>query len=242
VFAYAKQYGFRLSLPATKEADGRGLYWDTVLHRFQHFLQSSVSPLPVWWEKGATEWSNPPVSAQGICFQGYFQSSRYFADPQIQKELRYLFSPSPSMLRHIGSRYRELLEIRDRVVVVHARRTDYLKAAEVHGPLDVEYYKRALSNITVQNPHFVLASDDPLFWLEVIPHLQGDFTILSDATDVETFALLSRFRQFILANSTFSWWCAWIAQAERVIVPAQWFGPKGPGKYEDIYEKTWIRI
>jgi hypothetical protein len=82
--------------------------------------------------------------------------------------------------------------------------------------------------------------------MEVIPHVPelqtNPFHILAGEDDVHTLVLLMHFKYFIIANSTFSWWAAWLSQAERVYAPAHWFGPKGPQQYEDIYDPSWIRI
>jgi hypothetical protein len=86
-----------------------------------------------------------------------------------------------------------------------------------------------------------------------IPALQTyEFRFLNDEGDVGTLVLLQQFRTFIVANSTFSWWAAWLAEGQgsrgsaeeskTVIAPSRWFGPAATQKYEDIYEPNWIRI
>ena len=163
-----------------------------------------------------------------------------------------LFRPSAAILADVRARYADVLAMRDRVVVVHARRTDYLKSQhniDFHGPLGTEYYCQALQRITedVKDPVFLLCSDDPTYWMTIlsdVPALQTHpFHILNESSEVATLALLQQFSHFVLANSTFSWWAAWLSESpQRVIAPAKWFGPKGPQHYEDIYEAAWIRI
>lgn len=245
-FAYARQHGYRLMLGVNKEvADSRPtLYWDSVFHRFQHFLSASqeMQRLPVWSEKAATTYTPLPASNSGLCLRGYFQSPRYFAE--VAPLLRDMFRPSASTLTRIRTRFNNLLAVRDRVVVVHACRGDY-------GPLPVTYYAAAMSEVQtrVQNPHYLLTSDDPLFWIEALPHVpalqEHTFDILAptEISDVECLALLQQFRNFILANSTFSWWAAFLAGPEAsVIAPAAWFGPTGPRQWEDIYVDGWQRM
>ncbi len=245
-WAHARRTGSRLSLLNKKEADGRPMYWDTVLHRFQH-LRGSVQSGPSWWEPAATVYAPPPTPPSvGLQMRGYFQSPKYFAD--YADELRSLFQPSVDILTTLNSKYKILLEHRDRVVVVHARRGDYCTtdaAIEHHGPLPVSYYAKAMEQFP-KNSLFVLVSDEPLWWMEGLPQLprlhSAEFHILMESDEVLTFALLQQFQKFILANSSFSWWAAWMADAKTVIAPARWFGPSGPSSYEDIYCSHWKRI
>ena len=98
----------------------------------------------------------------------------------------------------------------------------------------------------VENPFFLLVCEEPMWFLEVIedlPALQAHpFQILVESDEVVTMGLLQQFQHFILANSSFSWWFAWLADARHVIAPAAWFGPAGPKRWEDIYCKGWLRM
>jgi hypothetical protein len=146
--------------------------------------------------------------------------------------------------------YPALLRIAHRVIVIHARRTDYVTHAAFHGPLPMSYYQKAVDQIlpTVEDPFFLLCGDDPTFWstlatdlpaVHAHPHL-----VLQKESDIRTFALLLHFRHFILSNSTFMWWVAWMANQvapTTVIAPRQWFGPSGLPDWEDIYEPHWKR-
>lgn len=255
VFAHAKQHGVNPVLLRRKLAeDGREMYWDSVLHRWQHML---VDTLPAGLqrhdERSSTEYTPIPAPPQqGQYVEGYLQSSKYFGNAATRKEIQLLTRPSARELLRIQHKYKDLLETRDRVVVVHARRTDYLKSQhniDFHGPLTTAYYNSALALIQtkIKDPIYLLVSDDPMYWVQSmaeIPALQtNEFRFLNDEGDVGTLALLQQFRTFVLANSTFSWWAAWLAEGPKtVIAPSRWFGPAATQRYEDIYEPDWIRI
>jgi hypothetical protein len=239
-------------LPKYKESDdGRSTYWDSVLHRWAHFVTTdTVFGTRHHFEKSATEYTPIPVDTNdALIVHGYFQSPKYFqahAD-----EIRMLMSPSAEMFMRTRQKYVDMLEARDRVVVVHARRTDYLKSPHhiaVHGPLGVAYYREALDRMCrrIVDPIFLLVSDDPVFWIEILSEvpslMEHTFRLVSHETDVETLALLQQFRHFVIANSTFSWWAAFLSGSNSVIAPAKWFGPEGPSNYEDIYCEGWERI
>ncbi len=243
-WAHARRTGARLRLQTEKAVpDGRPMYWDSVLHRFQHLL-GPVPVMPHWWEPAATVYGQPPIPpAVGLQLRGYLQSPRYFVE--YAEEIRTLFRPSVAALRDIETRHVDLIRQKDRVVVVHARRGDYCLAADHHGPLTVAYYSEAMKRFPPDSI-FLLVSDEPMWWIEAIAEIselqQSTFHILMETDEVATFTLLQQFRQFIIANSSFSWWAAWMASAFRVVAPAQWFGPAGPRQWEDLYVPEWERV
>ena len=109
-------------------------------------------------------------------------------------------------------------------------------------------YKEAINRIVkkVNNPIFILSSDDNKFWDEIRDDISETrkytYMILNNETDINTFILFQQFNNFIMSNSTFIWWIVWLANAKNVIVPSKWFGPSGPKDYNDIYEDNWERI
>ncbi|MEI7670047.1 MAG: alpha-1,2-fucosyltransferase, partial [Pseudomonadota bacterium] len=254
-YAYAKNNNAKLLvLKNKKQDDGRSLYWDTILYRFQNFLVDTIpEKLEQWVEPGATEFGIiPPLTNKGLYLSGYLQSPKYFRDNVVQQELKHLFKPSPQVLDIIQNKYKILLDNKNNVVVVHARRTDYLKnqhMIDFHGPLPIEYYTKAINNISqnIKNPMYLLVSDDPSFWVSVInesKELSNKFIfILDDENDVNTLGLLQQFQYFIIANSIFSWWAAWLSEnTKKVIAPSKWFGPLGHQNYKDIYMPLWELI
>ena len=253
-YAYAKKYGGSLKVEKNKRYnDGRPLYWDSILQHFNKFLVDRIpNNLIQWNEKEATLYTPiPSLSSPGIYLNGYFQSSKYFYDTETENEIKKLFEPTDSMLNVINQKYEHLLSNKDRVIVVHARRTDYLRNQDIinfHGPLSIEYYKKAIKQVSdnIKNPIFLLASDDPTFWNSVInecEELRNNNYILNDENEINTLVLLQQFKYFIIANSTFSWWCAWLSNnPELVIAPSKWFGPTGPQNYQDIYMPSWHKI
>jgi hypothetical protein len=249
-YAYAKQQNGRLQLANHKKVpDGRPMYWDSVLYAFAPFVTDShPGKLSHWREYCETIYSPiPPLPANGLSIFGYLQSSKYFH--AYRDEIRNMMKARPELCKMIQSNYSDIFRIQDRVVIVHARRTDYLDSydrIQVHGPLNDDYYKRAIESMCthVNDPFFVLCSDDSAYWdhlIESIPILKNSMVLMNE-TDVNTFALFQQFSYFIMANSTFSWWGVFLADSKHVICPKTWFGPKGPRNYEDIYESSWQRI
>ena len=99
---------------------------------------------------------------------------------------------------------------------------------------------------TVENPIFLLASDDVQYWNDnaaQIPEFNKEnMHILDGENEIDTLTLLQQFHYYIIANSTFSWWACWLSDAKRTIAPAKWFGPWGIKNYQDIYCSNWEKI
>ena len=252
-YAYAKQHNGQLCLQQHKESDDRRpLYWDTVFAQFSNNLITTIpAEMPRAGEQSATVYTTlPPLTATGMHLLGYFQTPLYF--DHVRDEIASAFRASHDLVDSLRAKHADLLAQTDRIVVVHARRTDYCAdeyAKQVHGPLSIAYYNSAMERMALQVPdtHFLLVADDNNFWKQLIhelPVLQTtSYSILDEPNEVRVLALLQQFRYFIMANSTFSWWAAWLAdEPKQVIAPAQWCGPRGHPVYEDVYETDWCRI
>jgi len=249
-YAYARKMGGTLQIQHILNNGNRPVYWESLLQRVKPYLVSELPQhMESWQEQQCTMYADiGPLPLQGKYLKGYLQTSKYFYNDAIKQEIKELFKPQPELFDTCASRYAYLLNNKDRVVVIHARRTDYLKAAGVHGPLTGAYYCEAVERIMqhVQNPIFLLCSDDQTYWNEIrnnIPHVfEHEHVILDEASDILTFTLLQQFHYFIMANSTFIWWCVWMSTAKHVIAPSKWFGPEGPYPYHDIFEDGWELI
>lgn len=169
--------------------------------------------------------SEPPVY-----LEGYWQNQGYFMD--IAEELRrHLFlpkeAPSPTnaaLARAIRS---------ERTASVHVRRGDYVGlAAGFHGTCSPAYYKAAMERMVTeaQVEHFYLFSDEPE-WVAQNLELRYPHTIVSHNTGLQShwdLWLMKQCRHHIIANSSFSWWGAWLdpRSDKQVIAPARWFQGK----------------
>lgn len=171
-------------------------------------------------------------SADGTLLRGYWQSEKYFSDcaERIGRELE-LAQPLPAAHAALRERMRETAS-----VSLHVRRGDYVTsrtAAAFHGELPMDYYQRAIDRIrdVVAAPSFFIFSDDPAWCREHLDipgcevfHVSAE--LRSDGA--QDLALMRGCRHHIIANSSFSWWGAWLAgvgQPEhgQVIAPRQWF-------------------
>lgn len=262
--AYCKRYGYQLKI-TDKTDSKRKTYWDSFLKNVKEFtisncnnysqgIDSSFAYTEPFFHYAAI----PPLKR---FFSGYFQSKKYFED--FKETVQELLSPPMEIQQSVNIKYAEYLYLKSTTnfVVVHVRRTDYYENDHkigFHVTTNENYYKKAMKTIKdilsppmststtkTCNLKFLIFSDD-IEWCkkqedDLFPK---DECIFIDEPD-ECLALwfMSRFENYILANSSFSWWSTFFSEnAKNVIVPEKWFGNLGPSDYQDIYEPEWIKI
>lgn len=179
---------------------------------------------------------------------GWWQSEKFFAGAadQLRRDLQLrdqLLVESAVCLRGglMGSDY-------DYVVAVHCRRGDYVALAEERKftLLSPEYYKSAMRRFGGR-PLFLFFSDD-IPWCR--KQFDGPSIAFCEETDpLKALAIMSSCDHFIIANSTFSWWGAWLGEKEktRVYAPPHeiWFGPElvlARGQTADIVPARWCML
>lgn len=177
---------------------------------------------------------------------GFWQSERYFSDIRevLLNELQPIAAPS--------ERDSEIMSAMSacNAICVHVRRGDYVSlnsAATYHGVCSLDYYARAIKYITQQtdNPTLFIFSDDPDWTREnlVTDDCPVQYVNHNSAGDAfQDLRMMSRCKHHIIANSSFSWWGAWLSTHpdQIVIAPEQWFLAGRPTP--DLLPSTWIRL
>jgi hypothetical protein len=161
----------------------------------------------------------------------YLQSEKYFLDSSeylrsqltIKKEVSN-YSPTST----------------EKYIAVHIRRQDYLKAKHTHSILPLSYYESAL-NLLPESP-IVVFSDDPN-WVKEQAIFQTEAVTLMQGDAFADFQGIMGATYTVIANSSFSWWAAWLSDAEVVIAPKRWFGWSYPKSAAvDIIPERWISL
>ena len=191
-------------------------------------------------------WPEAPVDDAGTPYLiGYWQSERYFAPiaDTIRREVRVNAAPE-------GRNARLLDEIAaSDAVAIHVRRGDYVSnpaATAYHGLCGLDYYRAAIRRLagSVPRPHCFVFSDD-LDWVRANLDTGHPTTFVGHNTDTpwEDLRLMAACRHFIVANSSFSWWGAWLGEwpGKQVIAPARWFQADHGGEGE-IVPAGWLRM
>ena len=162
---------------------------------------------------------------------GYFQSEKYFK--HIEGEIRKDFTFHQGVIESC----KEILD-KQKYISLHIRRGDYLHLQSFHPVPPIEYYTEALKKLP-DLPVFIF-SDDPE-WCSSISEFDADRFLISESNTADfDMCLMSMCNYHIIANSSFSWWGAWLAQSEKVIAPKEWFGPSlSQHNTSDLYCDGW---
>ncbi len=178
-----------------------------------------------------------------VVLEGYFQSDRYFRKyaEQIRQDLAIPPASDESSLR-LAQQMKGT-----EATSLHIRRGDYVtdKAAQaIYASCSLDYYHQAMEEIPGRNPVFVFSDD--LAWAkanlrDVKPLVFSDDK--SPRLAMADFWLMSLAHHHIVANSTFSWWAAWLADPGKgiTIAPKKWFAD-GTHLDDDIVPSHWLRI
>ena len=189
-----------------------------------------------------------PYASQDLYLMGYWQSFRYFES--IRPELLIEFTPMDSLASHYERYCDQILHTRD-ATMVHIRRGDYVNlpsAAKIHGALDLSYYQAAMKQLVQEKPNaqfFVFSDDIP--WAKAYLPFQERITFIENLPQedavVQELALMRSCQHHIIANSSLSWWGAWLGNnpSQRVLCPTRWLGdPSLP--LDDLLPAQWQRI
>lgn len=184
--------------------------------------------------------AKPPVY-----LDGYWQSYKYFES--IEPQLKQEFSLKNSISRLNLDISEQISSVN--AVSVHIRRGDYVSnkhTNSVHGLCSLDYYRAAIQTITerVENPFFFIFSDD-IAWIKDNLTTNSDTVYVDHNSGKQSYNdmyLMSLCQHHIIANSSFSWWGAWLgANAKKIVIaPKQWF--VNDTVTNDLIPKSWLRL
>jgi len=203
------------------------------LYKTTHFIYS--------WLDYTTE----VYSLEGnIYLQGFWQSEKYFSN--IFDQIKNTFTFKDAVLNIRSKEFAEIIKSKNSVSI-HVRRGDYLNGSLYKGICTKEYYEKAIEKIDsmIDEVSFFWFSDD-INWCKSNFNDDRFYFVDWNSSKDESYNdmfLMSCCRNHIIANSSFSWWGAWLSKDERKIVisPSRWINNK---KYNinDILPTNWICI
>jgi len=180
-----------------------------------------------------------------VYLEGYWASEKYFKDIEniIRREFTFKNPPSEQNQQII----KQISEVNS--VSLHIRRGDYIsdtKTNKTHGICDIDYYNRCIEqiNLKVKCPHFFVFSDD-INWCRNNLKVKSPINYVDHNNSdkaYEDLRLMSFCKHHIIANSSFSWWGAWLAayKGEIVFVPKKWFAKDM--NIEGMIPDNWIKV
>ena len=181
------------------------------------------------------EYSDVKLNRVHTQLTGYYQSPKYF--DHIRDEIINFFSPTEEINSYIEDKYGKI----DDFVSIHIRRGDYTKLSQFHHNLDISYYENAIDYFSGHN--FMVFSDD-IEWCKENFDFSPDSKFIEGEEDYIDLYMMSKCQHNIIANSTFSWWAAYLNtnSNKSVVYPDKWFGPANADKFstQDLFPNDWI--
>ncbi len=208
-------------------------------------LLSTLLRSDVWREVHPFRYDAKILKCKKKCtLIGYFQSEKYFHD--FRSELLEIFTFPDISDHHLLGIYKKILADKSSVSI-HVRRGDYVsnpQANAYHGALPISYYKAAIDHmkLKIDKPNFYIFSDD-ISWIETHFDFLENYTIVDinkGADSYRDIQLMSICRGNIIANSSFSWWAAWLNRNTKkvVVAPKKWVLRQSE-PLDDIIPQEW---
>lgn len=178
-------------------------------------------------------YENPPK--ENIDLLGFFQSDKWFKhiDAEIKKDFTFkpeYFDPASEVRNSFDGE----------VIAIHIRRTDFVTNSN-HVSQDMSYYEEALK-LFPEECEVLIFSDEPK-WCKEQPLFSSDRFLVSDTNDAYIDLCLMTLSDYVvMANSTYSWWGAYLSNAKKIVAPKIWNPDTNPINTTDIYCDNWIKV
>ncbi|MEP7167929.1 MAG: alpha-1,2-fucosyltransferase [Bacteroidota bacterium] len=179
----------------------------------------------------------------GAYFDGYWQTEKYF-NP-VEKIIKEDFRLKNELLNISNDLYESIISSDS--VCLNFRRTDFVNNS-LHGVTDENYYDRSISYIAerIKNPVFFIFSDD-IEWCRQNVKIKYPCIFAGKEHAGRKFdnylRLMTACKNFIIPNSSFGWWAAWLSENQNkiIIAPAKWFNDFD-GDTKDLIPERWIKM
>jgi hypothetical protein len=210
-------------------------YFDNIFRKLKF---SNVIYENIFYSEQNFSYQKIPNVNNNIRLNGYFQSEKYFLP--VKQQILDLFSMDVESKKFISDKYFEFNF--DDFCSIHVRRGDYLKYPNIHPVCELNYYTQCVSNINSKN--LFIFSDDIDWCMSNFDFKDKNVFFSSENRDYIDLWIMSLCRENIIANSTFSWWGAWLNKHEhkKVFYPKRWFGSSINHDTKDLCPNDWISV
>lgn len=268
VISYAIKYKLMFKFINTETLGGNGCtkrntYWNNLLFKLSGFLIDKYPPFEIVYNETGFPYNEIPSGYLrdnnknlNILLSGYFQSYKYFQENyDVILRILGIHEKRMDLLEEISERFHSSVFL-EKSISLHFRLGDYKNLPDYHPIMSYEYYKNALQHIIdnldyVPNVLYFCEDGDVELVNKTIQLLKNDFPIIeferasNELEDWQQMLLMSCCKDNIIANSSFSWWGAYLNTNNKKIVcyPSVWFGPKmNDVVVSDLFPQEWIKI
>lgn len=249
-FELDRVFGLKLEIASGQDL-ARLMGWERSLP----VVRRALAKRPFSWLAGRRFLGEPHFSywpalleraRQGAYLQGYWQSERYFSGHAARIRTDFSFKEDLQ-----GSNLKIAHAIlQGSAISIHIRRGDYVsnpKTLSVHGNCPPDYYHAAIETLLQRCPDARLFafSDDPQWVSQVLQPRYPDLVLVDHNKGMESYndmRLMSMCHHHVIANSSFSWWGAWLNPRpdKMVVAPARWFADGRDTR--DLIPEGWERM
>jgi hypothetical protein len=243
--AYSLQYKIDFLFEYSANLGKRNTYWDTLLSSISEHVTTTVPPTTLV-NQGTHGFVKLAAPKENIMLNGYFQSFKFF-DDYLKTILKMI---DVEKFQNVKKKYIN----QKNSISLHFRRGDYKDLQDCHPILGIDYYVNALN--------YILLFEDKMFVYyfceeEDLESVEKDVAILKNEfrdkivfvrhledTDWEEMIAMSCCKHNIIANSSFSWWGAYLnLDPEKIVCyPSTWFGPLIQENTDTMFPEKWIKI
>jgi hypothetical protein len=237
LYSIAKTRKYEFGIPYTNKSDNPYLNFclDEAFESLSAKDSSNIIPIQRAQENQFSYNAGIFGITDNTDIHGYFQSEKYFKDYRNELLKEFTFKP------FIAEKALNVRSVtKDPVISVHIRLGDYKKLIGKHPVMQKEYYQQAL-DILPKDLLIIGFSDEPEEASQIFSSLDRQFFVTNPNDSYTDMCLMTLCDYHVIANSSFSWWGAWLSNTKKVIAPAEWFGdsPEMPKNWSDVYCKDW---
>jgi hypothetical protein len=229
-------FNIQASIPALAEAEKLRNPFGIITKALRFFKMKVLRKFNLYFRSG-----------KNIYLDGFFQSEKYFIDYEkvIRQDLTLNVALGPKA-QEVSNNIKNT----PNAISLHVRRGDYVQDANTNrywGTCSPEYYSKALEYLVSKigrSIHIFVFSDDIGWVKENMPFsYPATYVDPTNMKDFESIILMSRCNHHIIANSSFSWWGAWLnPKSDKIVVSPSVWAKKDQHLYKDIIPSTWKRI
>lgn len=253
--AYVNKFGFLeapYKLSSFLELNFDQTINEAVIHKFPSYFnqfyrinRKLLQVFPIISKKILVEVQSNNIKEelhQPDLFDGYWQDIDFLECLKSKNNFHFSFSNIENFKKN---KYHQLILNETNSVAVHIRRGDYL-TSNYHINLGLDYYRLSMEIISrkIANPVFFIFSDDMLWVKENFSSSSNTIFVDNESllnSDIQDFYLMTLCKHHIIANSTFSWWPAYLNNhpSSITIAPQEWY-KKNNGSSKKILKSEWI--